>query len=65
LATDGVEDDSEGVSFWKIKHGIRLTGMPAWSGALSDEQIWSLALFLKHMDKLPPRAQAAWTQVKN
>jgi mono/diheme cytochrome c family protein len=65
LATDGVEDDSEGVSFWKIKHGIRLTGMPAWSGALSDEQIWSLALFLKHMDKLPPRAQAAWTQVRN
>jgi thiosulfate dehydrogenase len=65
FATDGVEDDAEGVSFWKIKHGIRLTGMPAWSGALSDEQIWSLALFLKHMDKLPPRAQEAWRTVKN
>jgi len=65
FATDGVEDDSEGVSFWKIKHGIRLTGMPAWSGALSDEQIWSLALFLKHMDKLPPRPQGAWKLVKN
>src|SRR5450759_3641719 len=30
LATDGVEDDPEGVSFWKIKHGIRLTGMPSF-----------------------------------
>ncbi|HLJ52356.1 MAG TPA: cytochrome c [Rhizomicrobium sp.] len=65
LASDGVEDDSEGVSFWKIKHGIRLTGMPAWSGALSDQEIWSLALFLKHMDKLPPRAEVAWRLVKN
>ena len=26
FASEGVEDDAEGVSFWKIKHGIRLTG---------------------------------------
>jgi mono/diheme cytochrome c family protein len=65
LAEDGVEDDPEGVSYWKIKHGIRLTGMPAWGSALSDRQIWSLALFLKHMDKLPPDAQQTWVQVKN
>jgi thiosulfate dehydrogenase len=65
LATDGVEDDPEGVSYWKIKHGIRLTGMPAWGSALNDRQIWTLALFLKHMDKLPPDAQQAWAEVKN
>lgn len=65
LAEDGVEDDPEGVSFWKIKHGIRLTGMPSWGATLSDKQIWTLALFLKHMDKLPPDAQHAWAQVKN
>jgi mono/diheme cytochrome c family protein len=65
LATDGVEDDPEGVSYWKIEHGIRLTGMPSWKGALTDQQIWTLALFLKHMDKLPPAAQQAWKQVKN
>ena len=65
LATDGVEDDPEGVSFWKIKHGIRWTGMPSWKDTLSDQQIWSLALFLNHMDKLPPAAQRAWEQVKN
>jgi hypothetical protein len=37
LATDGVEDDPEGFSFWKIKHGIRWTAMPAWTGTLYDE----------------------------
>ncbi len=65
LATDGVEDDPEGVSFWKIKHGIRWTGMPSWGGSLTDQQIWTLALFLKHMNKLPPAAQDAWQQVRN
>jgi mono/diheme cytochrome c family protein len=65
LATDGVEDDPEGVSFWKIAHGIRWTGMPSWKGALTDQQIWTLALFLRHMDKLPPAVDQAWQKVKN
>jgi thiosulfate dehydrogenase len=63
LAAHGVEDDPEGVSFWKVKHGIRWTGMPAWEKTLSDQQIWTLALFLKHMDKLPPAAEQAWEKV--
>lgn len=63
LADDGVEDDPEGYTFWKVKHGIRLTGMPSWKSDLSDRQIWTLALFLKHMDKLPPAAEAAWKKV--
>jgi thiosulfate dehydrogenase len=65
MATEGVEDDPEGVSFWKIKHGIRLTGMPSFGPSLDDREIWTLALFLKHMDKLPPTAQQAWMQVRN
>lgn len=65
LATDGVEDDPEGDSFWKIKHGIRLTGMPSFGYSLGDRQIWTLALFLKHMDKLPPAVQQTWQRVQN
>jgi thiosulfate dehydrogenase len=65
LATDGVEDDPEGDSFWKIKHGIRLTGMPSFGYSLNDQQIWTLSLFLKHMDTLPPASQQAWQQVRN
>jgi hypothetical protein len=37
LATDGVENDPENFSFWKIKHGIRWTGMPSWKWTLTDQ----------------------------
>ena len=65
LASDGVEDDADGVTFWKVKHGIRLTGMPSFTQSLSDKQIWTVALFLKHMDKLPPKVAHPWEQVRN
>ena len=65
LATDGVEDDAEGVTYWKLAHGIRWTGMPSWKATLSDQQMWTIALFLKHMDHLSPAAQQAWQAVKN
>lgn len=65
LANEGVEDDPEGASYWRIKRGVRLIGMPSWGATLTDQQIWTLALFLKHMDKLPPGPQAAWIQVRN
>jgi thiosulfate dehydrogenase len=63
FANDGVEDDPDGVTYWKVAHGIRLTGMPAFNGTLRDEQIWQVALFLKHMDALPPAAQHLWKAV--
>ena len=65
LVTDGVEDDPVGESFWRIKHGVRLTGMPSFTDSLDDPQIWTLALFLKHMDQLPPAVQPTWQQVRN
>lgn len=64
LATAGVEDDPEGWTFWRIENGIRWTGMPAWKNTLNPQEIWTLALFLKHMDKLPPAAAQAWTQAR-
>ena len=63
LAKDGVEDDPEGKIYWKIKHGIRLTGMPSFSKTLSDNQVWQLTLFLKHMDSLSGPADKAWKAV--
>lgn len=64
LGKDGVEDDPDGVTYWKITHGIRLTGMPAFSKTLTDEQRWQITLLLKHMDALPPKAGAAWKTVR-
>jgi mono/diheme cytochrome c family protein len=65
LATHGVEDDPEGATYWKIDHGIRWTGMPSWAATLSEQQMWTVTLFLKHMDKLSPAAQQSWQAVKN
>lgn len=63
LAKDGVEDDPEGITYWKVAHGIRFTGMPSFGATLRDEQIWQVALFLKHMDSLPAAAQKVWKGV--
>ncbi len=63
LANDGVEDDPAGIVYWKIQHGIRLTGMPGFGKTLKQKQIWEVALFLAKMDKLPPAAQREWKKV--
>ena len=63
LAKDGVEDDPEAYSFWKIKHGIRFTAMPSFSTTLKDDEIWKIAIFLKQMGKLPPAVDAEWKKV--
>lgn len=60
-----MEDDPVGWTYWKIKHGIRWTAMPSWKDTLSERQMWTLAVFLKHMDKLPPAAEQAWQQVRH
>jgi mono/diheme cytochrome c family protein len=64
LGKDGIEDDPEGVIYWKIAHGIRWTGMPAFDHTLSQTQIWQLTLMLKNLNHLPPAAHKAWRQMK-
>ncbi|HEY1428847.1 MAG TPA: cytochrome c [Candidatus Tumulicola sp.] len=63
FAEHGVEDDQDWATYWKVTHGIRWTGMPAFGQSLSDTQIWQIALFVKHMDALSPAAQRAWKKV--
>jgi mono/diheme cytochrome c family protein len=63
LAKDGVEDDPDKMTFWKLKHGIRFSAMPAFGGTLSDDDLWKLTTFLSKMDKLPPAAEAEWKKV--
>ncbi|HVC09346.1 MAG TPA: c-type cytochrome [Elusimicrobiota bacterium] len=63
LARYGVADDNPGDVYWKIAHGIRMTGMPAFGGALSQKQIWQLVLFLQNMHYLPRTAQKIWDAV--
>lgn len=53
----GVSDDPVGETYWKVKNGIRLTGMPSYAKVLSDTEIWQVSLLLSHADKpLPSEA---------
>ena len=54
-----VADDPAGMTFWKVKNGIRLTGMPGFGTSLSDEQMWQVSLLLANGDKLPASVQQA------
>lgn len=53
----GVTDDSPGETYWKTANGIRLSGMPAYTGSLSNDQMWQVSLMLANADKLPPSVQ--------
>ncbi len=47
----GVSDDPAGETFWKIKNGIRLSGMPTYEHILTPTQMWQIALLLKNADQ--------------
>jgi len=47
----GVSDDDPGETFWKVKNGIRLTGMPSFEHTLSNEDMWDVTLLLKAADQ--------------
>ncbi len=51
-------DDPAGEVYWKVKNGLRLTGMPAFRASLSDTQIRELTGFLEDATTLPPAAMA-------
>ena len=44
--------------YWITRHGIRLSGMPAWEFRLTDGEIWDVVAFLQRLPKLTPQAYA-------
>jgi mono/diheme cytochrome c family protein len=41
-------------AFWVIKHGIKMSGMPAWGKTHDDASIWALVAFLQKLPGLSP-----------
>jgi mono/diheme cytochrome c family protein len=41
-------------AFWIIKHGIKMSAMPAWGRTLEDAEIWDLVAFVREMPSLTP-----------
>jgi len=55
LTSPDVQSYSDGQLKWIIDNGISPSGMPASKGTLSDDEIWSIVLYLRH---LPPAGSA-------
>jgi mono/diheme cytochrome c family protein len=49
---------SDAELFWILKHGIKMTGMPAWADH-SDAELWATVAFVK---KLPGMSEAAYAK---
>jgi mono/diheme cytochrome c family protein len=45
--------------FWVVKHGLKMTGMPAWGVTHSDEQLWDIVAFLQKLPELTPEQYQA------
>lgn len=52
LARMGVHDPAE--AFWIIKHGVKLTAMPAWGKTHPDPLIWDMVAFVGKLPSLTP-----------
>lgn len=40
--------------FWIIKHGIKMSAMPAWGKTHNDQLIWDMVAFLQQLPKMSP-----------
>jgi cytochrome c553 len=38
--------------FYIVKHGIKLTGMPAWPARQRDDEVWAMVAFLRRLPEL-------------
>src|SRR5579871_4836400 len=45
---------SEPEIYWIIKHGIRMTAMSAYGSFYKEDQLWSLAAFVRRINTLTP-----------
>ncbi|HEU5340888.1 cytochrome c [Edaphobacter sp.] len=62
LASAEVQSYTDGQLKWIIDNGISPSGMPASKGTLSDDEIWSIVIFLRH---LPPAGSLGEPEVYN
>jgi cytochrome c553 len=51
LASKDVQQYTDGQLKWVIDNGIRPSGMPGSSGILSNDEIWSIVIYIRHLPK--------------
>ena len=53
------DDLSPAEQFWTIKHGVKLTAMPAWGKTHNDELIWDMVAFIRQLPGMTPERYKA------
>lgn len=48
-------DHTPAQEFWIIKHGVKLSAMPAWGKTHDDQLIWDMVAFLQALPKMSPQ----------
>jgi mono/diheme cytochrome c family protein len=41
-------------AFWIVKHGIKMSAMPAWGKTLDDREIWNVVAFVRKLPGMTP-----------
>ena len=49
-----VKREQPAETFWIIKHGIKMSGMPAWGATHDDKRMWAIVAFLQQLPRLTP-----------
>lgn len=57
LVAEGIDEPKE--AFWVVKHGIKMSGMPAWGRTHDDAAIWNIVAFLRKMPSMSSEAYRA------
>lgn len=45
--------------FWITKHGVKMTGMPAFGPTHTDEELWAIVAAIRRIEEMTPEAYAA------
>ncbi|CAI08696.1 c-type cytochrome [Aromatoleum aromaticum] len=40
--------------YWVVRHGLKMTGMPAWEQRLTESELWAVTAFVKRLPELSP-----------
>jgi mono/diheme cytochrome c family protein len=62
LASPEVQSYTDGQLKWILDNGIRPSGMPGSKGVLSDDELWSIVVYLRH---LPPAGTVGMPEAYN
>jgi len=54
LESRGIQAMTDAETFWVVKNGIKMTGMPAFGPTHDDEELWGIVAFWRRLPGMKP-----------